>query len=712
MYSVYADHICIYDDSLVVAETNLISPRLTMELNAAGTFTFGLTKDNPGYNYIELMVNRIAVYRDGEMIWAGRPVSESKDFYNNRTIICEGVLSYLNDIIFTQFYSDKIVGNWGQDWTPETALRYIMQEYNYIAQQSGRDFEVGTIENFTKADPIGMVYFEFETCLDVLQRVLKTIKGYVEIDYNRDGKLRINFRSSTGGLRNWQRIEFGLNLMDFVQSSDATGLVTTIVPIGGDRVYDTDPRFSQMTEQALNESNMYGFAWKVTPAPFLEGSTNYRYGYDYYVKNAAAVSKYGIIMKTIDVSDKMYSNSPMAVKQYGQDAANALKSPDIVIEITALDLAILRRGKSFSAISMDSFHPSVYDRDTKTLLIESNKFATDVVSYNANTKTLYIDQKVKTVIDGDIGAANNLYYEAYTLGDVVEVVSSPHGVSKYMQITRIDMPLDEPHNTRYTLGDDTSERLTSYARSSGGGSSYSSSDDYIPPSEAPQEVYSNDTAYVHSNNIVRINAKNIIRVQIDGVNKFAMRATATYLQYDQWHLIHIYETGLALRAEQPGETGRYKGQIDVNDSSITLSVVDKKDASRGVQMWFEPGVGIRANPAPWSSDRKKKYDIVYNVDGDLVDRLKPAYFKLKLDKKPHFGFIAQDVLEVTPEIVFDINVPDGEGGISESYMALNYHEFIPILTAKIQSQEKRIRDLEDKVQTLLELIQNGGESHG
>ena len=100
--------ILVYDDESSDISQKLVSPVLTLEDNVAGSLTFTMTEDNAGYQYVKMFKSTFVVKRrliipdsDGEeyeTIWEGRAISESRDFYNQKTITCEGALAYLNDI--------------------------------------------------------------------------------------------------------------------------------------------------------------------------------------------------------------------------------------------------------------------------------------------------------------------------------------------------------------------------------------------------------------------------------------------------------------------------------------------------------------------------------------------------------------------------------------------------------------------------------------
>ena len=67
-------------------------------------------------------------------------------------------------------------------------------------------------------------------------------------------------------------------------------------------------------------------------------------------------------------------------------------------------------------------------------------------------------------------------------------------------------------------------------------------------------------------------------------------------------------------------------------------------------------------------------------------------------KRKHYGVIAQELQEVAPELVFD-------GGGDEHLLSVNYIELIPHLINKIHQQDKRIKELEAKIDKLFELIE-------
>ena len=99
MYSIYADGVCIYNDVFPLDNMKVVNPKLTLEDSAAGSLEMTLPPTNAAYDTIVRMVTDISVKKNGEEIWAGRALSESRDFWNNRVLYCEGELAFFNDSV-------------------------------------------------------------------------------------------------------------------------------------------------------------------------------------------------------------------------------------------------------------------------------------------------------------------------------------------------------------------------------------------------------------------------------------------------------------------------------------------------------------------------------------------------------------------------------------------------------------------------------------
>ena len=90
-----------------------------------------------------------------------------------------------------------------------------------------------------------------------------------------------------------------------------------------------------------------------------------------------------------------------------------------------------------------------------------------------------------------------------------------------------------------------------------------------------------------------------------------------------------------------------------------------------------------------SSDLILKKNINEIVKSNILS-LNPVQFNLKSDnsEKKHFGFIAQDIEKVFPELVSNNRM---------GYKTVNYLELIPIMLSKMKEMQKEIDLLKDKL---------------
>ncbi len=130
----------------------------------------------------------------------------------------------------------------------------------------------------------------------------------------------------------------------------------------------------------------------------------------------------------------------------------------------------------------------------------------------------------------------------------------------------------------------------------------------------------------------------------------------------------------------------------------------------GISTWDICGSGIYENTYLTRSDKRYKKDIKTLKTKDLIDKfmqLKPVSYNFNpktLEANPieykrrHFGFIANEVEEIFPDIVVNAGMPDNIA------RGLEYDAFIPITIAVVQQQQQKIKTLEQQIKTLQEQI--------
>ena len=125
--------------------------------------------------------------------------------------------------------------------------------------------------------------------------------------------------------------------------------------------------------------------------------------------------------------------------------------------------------------------------------------------------------------------------------------------------------------------------------------------------------------------------------------------------------------------------------IPDNDNAYTLGL----PTNRWQIVWA-------TNGTIQTSDERLKKDVRALGDGlDLVARLRPVRYRWKDDPDAgdKLGLIAQEVLEVVPEVV------TGEAG-SDRYLGMNYAELVPVLIKAVQEQQEQLEDLRSRIREL------------
>ena len=117
-----------------------------------------------------------------------------------------------------------------------------------------------------------------------------------------------------------------------------------------------------------------------------------------------------------------------------------------------------------------------------------------------------------------------------------------------------------------------------------------------------------------------------------------------------------------------------------------------------------------------ASDRKLKTNIKKLSNGmATIMSLQPSAYSFKesyqksmhVSNKPQFGFMAQELQTVLPELVSENKHPDAnKEDETISYLGINYIGLIPILTAGIQEQEEHIKTLESKIDSQSQTIES------
>lgn len=219
MIQVYADDNLIYDSRL--EDYSLLGLSVTAGLNKGGTADIVMPPSHPAYNAFTSYRTVVTIYRDGALLFRGRALYPSDNYYNQRTITCEGERCFFRDgVIRPYVYQDD----------PAAIFANLLALYNAQVDAFKR-FQPGTV---TVTDPNNYIRLECESAerfSDVFDKLVERCGGYIVFTTNAEGQRVANWYEELG-YRSSQVIEFGENLLDFARSTTNPDLATVIIPYG------------------------------------------------------------------------------------------------------------------------------------------------------------------------------------------------------------------------------------------------------------------------------------------------------------------------------------------------------------------------------------------------------------------------------------------------------------------------------------------------
>lgn len=348
MYEIYAYPYGNPDAKLLLYRPNdpqalVLSPKLTREVSKGGSLVFTMTRDHTQYDMLQKLSTVVQVRRDGKEIWRGRVLKHEADFYNRRVVYCEGALSYFNDSSITPF---------NYKGTLRQFLQHIVAAHNEQVKSKMKCFQLGTVTaalgnlqvQFGDADQYG-VGEDYGKVWDILDKlVLKVFGGYFYCGFDAaTGYNVLNYcdQAYEEKRETAQEIEYGRNLLNLNETTDATDLYTRIYPIGNKHTVDTSKWYYKLMWWRDPSKDKHEERWGImetdaaTVAQYLPAS-----GYSYnleegWIQNDTAVQKFGIITRIVefdtDSANDTFAAGVQALQQnYAMKTSYVIRAVDLV----------------------------------------------------------------------------------------------------------------------------------------------------------------------------------------------------------------------------------------------------------------------------------------------------------------------------------------------------------------------------------------------
>ena len=320
MYSIYADKVCIYNDLNPSGLVNTLTPKLKMSDNNAGSLEITLPVGNIGYDVVERLKTEIIVKRFDEDIWAGRVISEKKNFQNSRILTCEGELAYFNDTTQPPAEYD--------DTTIYDFLTAIINVHNNKIS-SDKQIEIREVTVHGEIDPdTGLeTNFRFvtnnETTLKAIsEQLVDKFGGHIRIrrayDENNILHRYLDYLAEYPNT-SAQEIRFGRNLLDFTKSWDMSEYATVIMPKG-----------AKLDSSPIEDIDAY-----LDVSSVNAGSR--------YVTNEDAIREHGWIEKVVEWDEITDAEELL---QKARKYLSEEQFDDMILEISAIDLRYLLQNEA------------------------------------------------------------------------------------------------------------------------------------------------------------------------------------------------------------------------------------------------------------------------------------------------------------------------------------------------------------------------------
>ena len=214
--------ICTPEAAAIDPRFSLVSTVLTEEENKIPKAELLLPPDQIGYSAAGAGAGVVEITDGAELLFTGRIRQQKDNFWNERSVICEGALGYLEDLpdLTTVASEDSPV-------TVQAAFAALLADYAAKAD-AGRKIYAGT------CDVVGSITKTAGgQAWDTINGWVNDFGGYLTLRrYNE--ALYLDYKKDRPGLDSSQVIRFGENMQERLdRMTDAAKIETGVLAIGG-----------------------------------------------------------------------------------------------------------------------------------------------------------------------------------------------------------------------------------------------------------------------------------------------------------------------------------------------------------------------------------------------------------------------------------------------------------------------------------------------
>lgn len=524
MYQVLCDNLPLYD----LRDENLVltNPKVGLEENSAGSFTFTILPTHPYYDSIQKMKSVIQVMDNEDEIFCGRVVDEEIDFYNRKKVTCEGELGFFNDSVQRPAVYHNV--------TVRGYLQTLLNIHNaQIAERNlGITFNAQCTSEITSSDYASLYYVKNnQVYVAFTKKKANDLAGNTFVIPSMEFYLYWHTDSSVNDY-------YGLKV-DSVAITDATAILgtkTSLPTYTAQEITDVSKIETAHSPYDNNTNQLWHYVHTI-PANQTVGkmfalgqvtvtdSNNSLYKYTNWESTLKVIKTdlldtYGGHLRIRKVNGIRYldyladyPNTNTQVIEFGQNLLDFTKN----LNATDIATAVIPLGAKLEKSSIQGLE--------ERLTIKSVNNGVDFIASESAVNTYgYI---YKTVTFDNVNVPANLLkkgqeylqsiqFENMTLTvkavdlhmldvsierikmlDEIRVISAPNGLDRFFPVTKMSIQIDKPSNNTITLGQSASHGMTGSASSAN--AEIMKKINEIPTSSSiVKEAVDNATELIHS----------------------------------------------------------------------------------------------------------------------------------------------------------------------------------------------------------------------
>lgn len=421
MIQVFADDARAYDSRL--ESYDLIGLKITSGVNIGGTAEIVMPIGHPAYHQYISHKTIVTIYRDGDLRFRGRALYPSDTFYGQRTITCEGELCLLKDGISRPYVHQG---------TPANVFTAVIQEYNNQVEEF-KQFRVGTITVGDDTQLTGTITANSRLRIRNGPGVDYDVVGYV----STGTKVTI-LEVATAADGDWGRISQGWISLDLVFLDTDSNSYIRLESDKAETILDTVNKLLERCGGYIVFTTAEDGARVINWYSALDNKSNQSIEFG---ENLLDFSSTG--SNTDDLATGLI---PYGAKDESTGKRLTIESVNDGLDYIIAEDARVIHGTIMASNTWDDI------TDAATLLSEAKA---------------YLAARQAAITSLTLSAVDLSYFDkslaSFVVGDLIRVVSVPHGVDEDFQLTKMTENLLNPTKSSIVLGKDVDSLTRAYA---------------------------------------------------------------------------------------------------------------------------------------------------------------------------------------------------------------------------------------------------------